>query len=299
MSLTVVILTFNEARHIERCIASIAGVASRICVIDSGSTDATVELARHAGATVLSHPWENYATQFNWALDQMPADTEWVLRLDADEVVTPALAEEISRRLPGLSDKVEGIYLPRRMTFLGQPVLRGGVFPAMMLRLFRHGKGRCEDRWMDEHIKVEGPTTRFRGELIDDNTNSLTWWTDKHNAYASREAIDLLNLEHGFSPLDTVAGLQGRQQAGVKRWIKEKIYARLPAGSRARLYFLYRYYLRLGVLDTPEGRLFHILQGYWYRRLVDAKLMEVRSYMCRHNADAPTAIKAVLKITVR
>ena len=101
------------------------------------------------------------------------------------------------------------------MTFQGRLIRHGGVFPVRVLRLFRHGCGQCENRWMDEHIKVAGPTVDFKGELIDDNLNSLTWWTDKHNKYASREAVDLLNLQYHFMPRDTVASLRGGAQAGV------------------------------------------------------------------------------------
>jgi glycosyltransferase involved in cell wall biosynthesis len=299
VTLTVVILTRNEERHIARAIRSVAGLADRVFVIDSGSTDRTVEIAENAGAMVLPNPWVNHAIQFNWALDQLPPDTDWVFRLDADEVVSAALAAEIKARLGSLSPGIAGVYISRRMTFLGRPIKWGGVFPVRVLRLFRHGRGRCENRWMDEHVLVDGETAEFKGEIVDDNLNSLTWWTEKHNAYASREVVDLMNLEYGFMAHETVADLRGGQQAGVKRWIKEKVYARLPGGIRAFIYFLYRYVLRLGFLDGKEGTAFHVLQGFWYRFLVDAKLHEVRMYMRRNNADAVTAIKDVLGIDVR
>lgn len=299
MNLTVLILTHNEGLHIERAITSVKNIASRVVVVDSGSTDKTIELARAAGALVLQNSWVNYATQLNWGLDQLPADTEWVMRLDADEVVTRALSNEISRKLCSLSSDIEGVYVPRRMTFLGRQIRWGGVFPVRVLRLFKHKKGRCEDRWMDEHIMVSGPTTSFTGELIDDNKNPLSWWTDKHNSYASREVVDLLNLDYGFMPYESVAKLSGAQQAGVKRWIKERIYARLPGGSRAFVYFFYRYVIRLGFLDGREGTAFHVLQGFWYRYLVDLKLIEVTRYMAQHDVDATEAILKVLKINVR
>ena len=299
MSLTVVILTKNEERHIARTMASVARIAHRVVVVDSGSEDRTVEIAKANGARVLKNSWTNYATQFNWALDQLPADTDWVLRLDADEVVTEALAAEIRNNLKILSSRVAGAYLSRRMTFLGRPIKWGGLFPIRVLRLFRHGAGRCENRWMDEHIIVEGETADFDGEIIDDNLNSLTWWTEKHNAYASREVVDLLNLEYGFMQQETVADIRGGQQAGVKRWIKENVYARLPGGVRAFAYFFYRYVIRLGFLDGKEGTAFHVLQGFWYRYLVDMKLHEVKTYMRKNQVDPVTAIKDVLGIDVR
>lgn len=298
MTLTVIILTKNEERHIERALACVAAIADRCVVVDSGSTDRTVELAMAAGATVLQKPWVNYATQLNWALDQLPDDTEWVLRLDADEIVTEPLAAEIRKKLTALPAQTQGIFVSRRMHFLGRRIQWGGVFPVRVLRLFRHGHGHCENRWMDEHIIVDGDTAEFSGEIIDDNLNSLTWWTEKHNSYASREVVDILNQEYRFTPQETIASLSGGQQAGIKRWIKENIYARLPGGFRVFAYFFYRYFFRLGFLDGKEGTAFHILQGFWYRYLVDTKLHEVKSHMDNNSVDAVTAINEVLGIDV-
>ena len=186
MGLTVVILARNEERHISRAISSVSSIADCCIVVDSGSTDRTREISREYGAVVLKHPWKNYSTQFNWALRQLASDTEWILRLDADEIVEPELANQIQMTLPTLGEEIRGIYVSRRMHFLGKAIRWGGVFPIRVLRIFRYGAGRCEDRWMDEHILVDGGTYELSGEIIDDNLNSLTWWTNKHNAYASR-----------------------------------------------------------------------------------------------------------------
>jgi glycosyltransferase involved in cell wall biosynthesis len=290
------ILTKNEERHIARALESVEAFAGRCVLIDSGSTDATVTIARDKGAEVLVNPWRNYATQFNWGLDHLPSDTQWVMRLDADEIVTPELAGQINEMLSRNDGSVSGLFVSRRMYFLGRPIRWGGVFPIRVLRLFRHGQGRCENRWMDEHVIVDGAVADLSGEIIDDNRQSLTWWTDKHNAYASREVVDLLNLEYGFMLHETVASLSDGKQAGVKRWVKEHVYARLPGGFRSFLYFVYRYVIRLGFLDGKEGAAFHILQGFWYRYLVDVKYHEVKSYMKQHQTDAVTAIAAVLAI---
>lgn len=298
MRLTVVVLTKNEERHIARCLDSVASFGPQVLVVDSGSTDATMDIARDKGALVLSNPWVNYATQMNWGIDHVCEDTDWIMRLDADEVVTTELAAEISDHLPKLSADIDGVYVSRRMTFLGRRIRYGGIFPVRVLRLFRNGRGRCEDRWMDEHILVSGKTAEFNGEIIDDNHNSLAWWTAKHNGYSDREVVDLLNLEYGFMPHETVADLRRGQQAGVKRWMKERVYARLPSGLRAFAYFFYRYVLRLGFLDGKEGTAFHVLQGFWYRYLVDMKLYETKTYMREQNVDAVTAIRDVLSIDV-
>lgn len=296
--LTTIILTKNEEKHIARAIQSVAAVSNRVVVVDSGSTDRTMEIARDLGAQVLENPWINHAMQFNWGLDQLPADTQWVLRLDADEYITPELHGQIAAALKTAGDEISAMIVSRRMHFMGRAIRWGGIFPIRIARLFRHGRGRCENRWMDEHIIFEGKAIDLSGELIDDNHNTVSWWTDKHNWYASREVVDLLNVEYKFMHFETVANLEGRQQAGIKRWLKEKVYARLPGGSRAVLYFLYRYVVRLGFLDGKEGAAFHILQGFWYRYLVDIKLHEVKTFMRRNDADVKEAIREVLKIDV-
>ena len=295
MNVSAVILTFNEEKHLARCLASLEGVVNNIFVIDCFSTDATVEIAEKNNAKVLQREWINYATQFNWALTQI-CDSDWVLRIDADEIVSPNLADQIKLKLPTVSEQVNGIYVNRRMTFIGNDIRYGGVFPIQVLRFFRHGYGECENRWMDEHIKVRGDTLRIDGEIIDDNLNSLTWWTDKHNKYASREAIDLLNLEFNFIAHDTVAELKKGNQAGLKRWLKEKVYARLPLGFRSFIYFLYRYIFRLGFLDGQPGLAFHFLQGFWYRYLVDAKVIEVKQHYEKYGVSIEDSIECVLNV---
>lgn len=297
--LTAVILTKNEEIHIERALASISTLVDRCFVVDSGSNDETISLAKAAGAQVLENSWINYAAQFNWALDQLPSDTQWILRLDADEIVTDQLAKEIREKLASVPASVSGINVSRRMCFLRRPIRWGGLFPIRVVRLFRYRQGRVENRWMDEHIVVDGPTHDFYGEIVDDNLNPLSWWTEKHNAYASREVVDLLNLELQFIPSDTIADLSGGGQAGAKRWIKERLYRRLPIGMRALAYFTYRYVIRLGFLDGREGAAFHVLQGFWYRFLIDMKLYEVRTYMRTNQASPIEAIRAVLGIDVK
>lgn len=291
-ALTVIILTRDEAKHIARAIKSVGDVAQRIVVVDSGSTDATVRIARSLGAEVLHNPWTNHAAQFNWALDQIADSRGWVLRLDADEVITTELAAEIAAGLPD----VDGCYVGRGIKFMGQLVRHGGVFPVSTLRLFRIGRGRCEARWMDEHIVVDGPTAYLRGRIIDDNRNPLDWWVAKHTGYASREAVDVLSREYGLMPAPH--DLPGHGRAAVKRWVKLHLYARLPAGLRAGVYFAYRYVLRGGFRDGPRARAFHVLQGFWYRYLVDVKLAEVRRYMAATGATPHDAIRDVLGIEI-
>ena len=296
ITLTVIILTYNEAVHILRAIRSVQEVADHIIVVDSGSTDNTVDIALAEGAEVLIHPFINQAEQFNWALSKLPDDTEWVLRLDADEIISPSLSLEIQNRLSKLSKKIQGVFISRYVCFLGRRIKWGGVFPIRILRLFRYGYGHCENRWMDEHIFVNGETVEFSGEIIDNNLNSLTYWTEKHNNYACREVIDILNKEYQFMQFQKAANITMSKNIGTKRWIKENIYLRLPISFRAFGYFIYRYIFRLGFLDGMEGTAFHLLQCFWYRYLIDLKLLEIKKYLKKNDAKVDKAIKDVLGI---
>ncbi len=201
--LAVVILTHNEAMHISRAIASVKSIAAQVFVIDSGSKDDTVRLATEAGAQVLAHPFINYAKQFQWALDNAPITSKWVMRLDADEIIEADLVAEIAQGLPALPDDVAGINFDRKHIFMNRWVRHGGRYPLRMLRIWRHGQGRIEDRWMDEHMVVwGGRTVNFKGGFADHNLNDLTFFTDKHNKYATREAIDALNQKLHLFPRD-------------------------------------------------------------------------------------------------
>lgn len=297
MHLTVIILTKDEEKHIARAIQSVHHVADRIVVVDSGSTDKTIQIAEELGAEVLSHPFVTQAKQFNWALEQLPADTDWIFRLDADEIVSPELAQSLEQTLPGLPATVVGANVARRMTFLRRPIRWGGVFPVRITRALRFRHGYSEDRWMDEHILLEGTEVQLDGELLDDSLQPLGRWINKHNAYASREAIEILDAEFGF--LKRYQNNTPGGQPGIKRWIKEKVYARMPAGIRAFAYFFYRYVLRLGFLDGIAGTGFHVLQGLWYRYLVDLKLYEVKLVMTDEGIDVVSAIHKVLDIDLR
>jgi glycosyltransferase involved in cell wall biosynthesis len=291
--LTVVVLTLNEEQHIERCLQSAFAIARQVFVVDSYSTDRTVELAHSMGADVIQHAWEhNHSRQLNWAIDSARISGKWVLRLDADEYVTPDLAREIAARLPAVSENVSGIYLNRRVHFLGRWLRWGDVHPMWILRIWRHGRARCESRWMDEHMRVlQGETIRFNGDIVDENLNDLTWWTAKHNGYARREAADLLNIKHGFTQSDGLGAEAGMEQARTKRRLKEGLYSPLPLFLRPMAYFLYRYLFRLGFLDGVPGLVWHVLQSFWYRFLVDANIYEIERRAKRENVEIAELIK--------
>jgi glycosyltransferase involved in cell wall biosynthesis len=276
--LAVLILTFNEARHIGRALASVAPIASEVFVIDSGSTDATVAIARAAGATVFFNPWTSHARQFQWGLDHAPITADWILRLDADEVIEPDLAAEITERLDRLPPSVTGVNLRRKHIFMGRWIRHGGRYPLTLLRLWRTGKGRIEQRWMDEHAQLtEGVAVTFKGGFRDHNFGDLSAFTAKHNRYATLEAVDVLSQRYGLSGHDATAAKSGSRLASGKRWLKETLYNRLPIGVGPLGYFLYRYVVQLGFLDGRAGLIYHGLQGFWYRFLVAAKVAEFQA----------------------
>ena len=273
---TVIILTYNEERHIERAIASVRPFASEIVVVDSHSTDRTVALAEAAGARILANSFINQARQFQWALEHIDVRTGWIMRLDADEVIEADLQDQICRQLPLLDREVAGVVLVRKHVFMKRWVRHGGRYPLLLLRLWRTGQGRVEDRWMDEHVVVwGGRTITMPGGFADINLHDLGFFIDKHNRYATREAIEVINARYGLLARDEALSVRSAsRQASNKRWIKEHVYNRLPLWVGPAGYFLYRYLLQLGFLDGRAGLIYHFLQGFWYRFLVNAKVVE-------------------------
>lgn len=291
VSVTAIVLTHNEQLHIERCIASLKSNVERIVVVDSGSNDRTVDIAARCGADVYTHPFRNYATQFNWALENCAVATDWVMRIDADEFIDAELAGQMSSQLPTASLEINGFVVERRVKFLGKMIrFGGGVSPQFLLKIWRTNKGAVENRWMDEHtVLFEGGTANLSGHLIDDNLKGLGFWVDKHNRYATREMIDALNPEFKFfeEPTSLLSS-----QALAKRIAKESVYARFPAIYRAVCYFCYRYFVRLGFLDGRAGLVFHLMQGLWYRLLVDIKILEATDFI---RSNGLPAFKAMME----
>lgn len=288
-SLAVVILTLNEEKHIDRCVRAAQQVTDQVFVVDSFSGDATLEIARSLGAQVWQHEFKNHAEQLIWALEHLPITAEWVMRVDADEVISPAMAGEIRDALPAAQDTINGFMVPLYVRFQGEQIRHGG-YPQQQLRIWRRGRAKVERRWMDEKIIVEGDVGRLRSAYLDDNLNDIAWWTAKHNGYSTREAIDLLNGKYGFLPA-AAEGHALTRQARQTRWMKLHVYANFPLGIRAFLYFAYRMIFRLGVLDGRGGFMFHFLQGCWYRYLVDVKVRAVERRMCVDDVDCVEAIR--------
>lgn len=272
LDISVIILTYNEKIHIERCINNAKKFAKDIYLVDCFSDDGTVEIAKSMGAKVFQHPWENYSKQFNWALQNLPINTEWVWRMDADEYLSAELIDELHKKLPSLENGINGFTAPCLRIFMGR-YIKHGIIPLILLRLFKIKYAICENRFMDEHIQLsEGTIGALKKPFYDDNLNGLTWWTNKHNSYATREAIDLLMTEYGLYE-NTIVN-SGEHSAAIRK--KKLKYIKMPLFWRAFAFFVLRYFFRLGFLDGKEGFLWHFLQGFWYRTLADAKVYEIK-----------------------
>lgn len=276
---SLIILTYNEEVNIEYALRSVAGWTSEIIIVDSFSTDGTIEICQRYTDKIYQHPFENQAKQFNWALDNVPIEHEWILRLDSDEMVPPELGHEICERLPALPPDVTGIYLRRQVYFMGRWMRHGAFYPMWFLRIFRRGKGRYEEITEEHIVLTEGRTVRMRNDFIDYNRKGLTFWVDKHNHWSLGEMLDVMAAAgEARMPEGTVRPRLTGTQEQRRRWLKTKIYARMPLFLRAFLHYIYRYFVRLGFLDGKEGLIFHFMQGFWYRFLVDAKIYEARKF---------------------
>lgn len=269
--ITAIILTKNEEANIERCINSIKGWIERIVVVDSGSTDSTIELAQNLGAEIYHHePFIDYAKQFNWAIDNTNITTTWIFRFDADECVTPALKDEIIKQCQlHKNDDVTGFMMRYKIYFLGKFLKHGGAYPFLKITIFKNGKGRFEDRSMGEHIVLnEGHCLNLKEDCEHYDFKSLNTFIEKHNWYATREVADYFAVRSGRKN----AVLDGQPEKAKK--LRDGVYYRLPKFFRAKLYYWYKFYFKMGFLDGEPGRVWAFIQAYFYRFIVDAKIYE-------------------------
>jgi glycosyltransferase involved in cell wall biosynthesis len=268
--LSVIILTFNEEANIAQALASACGWAKRVFIVDSFSTDKTLEIASSYNCVIAQFPFESYSRQRNRALSELPIDTAWTLFLDADEWLPEDLKIEMARVLE--TDPPEcGFYLRRRFYWLNTWIKRG-YYPVWILRLFRSGKARCEDREVNEHILVNGTAGFLRGDFIHQDRKPLAEWIEKHNRYAVKEAQALLRAA---DRRDTLPASFSGSQAERMRWLRERIYNRLPPVIRPALFFAYRVLLRGGILDGWRAIVYHFLQAFWYPLLIDLHFLEL------------------------
>lgn len=290
----VIILTYNEEANIAQALASVCGWAREVHVVDSFSADATVQVSSRFDCQVHQHHFENYAKQRNWALSTLPIQSEWILFLDADEWVSEDLKQEIVDVLAS-NPEVDGFLIKWRFIWRGVWIRRG-YYPNWLLRLFRAGRGRCEDRAVNEHMIVPGAVGRLKNDFIHEDRKPLSAWIEKHSRYARREAAEIFTAPSGG---DLPMRLFGRK-AERTRWLRYKVYNRIPPLVRPLLYFFYRAVLQGGFLDGTTALTYHFLHALWYPLLIDLYYLEMRPSASRPsevpeiamNARNETAVKS-------
>lgn len=287
--ISVIVLVGREERHIARCLEKLAALAPRqVFVVESQHGDRTHEVAVETGRSLkfevrslkcdslrcevsssksdtilytVFHPWPgNQAAQFQWALDNLPIEANWILRLDADEYLTPELIAEIQERLPKLPNAVAGVVLRRRHIWRDVWVKRG-MYPTRILRIFRRGRGRSDGKLMDEHILVDGESVEFQHDFVDHSLIPLEDWEAKHRNYARREAQSFLS---------------GEKSTGAKGRLKWCYYHLLPSFARPAIYWFRRAIVAGAYFESPEARDFTWRHAFWYRTLVEKEIREMK-----------------------
>lgn len=271
--ISVLIPTFNEEPNIAQCLSSVLGWADEVFVVDSFSTDRTVEIAKEMGATVVQHRFEGYAQQKNWAMDTLPFRNEWLLILDADEYVTAKSREEMASLAGANGAGFDGFLINRRFVFYGKWIKHCGWYPSWHLRFFRHRLGRYENRPVDEHVILNGKIGNLKQDLIHRDCRDMDWWIAKHNRYATLNAIAYEQVENNQLASERIQPRLFGNHVERRRFLKERVWRHLP--GRSLLFFLYLYIFRLGFLDGRKGLMFCAMHGVFEQMKV-AKQWELR-----------------------
>ncbi|AEB09502.1 glycosyltransferase family 2 protein [Desulfobacca acetoxidans] len=275
---SVIILTYNEEVNIRACLQSAKDLTDEIFIVDSFSTDQTLNIARAYTEKIYQNAWVHWADQRNWALDNLPLKTDWVLFLDADERLTPELCQEISETLAGKANpSVQGYYIKRNFYFLGRWLKHGGYKADYILRLIKKQQARILKRGAWEYATVQGELGYLNYPMRHEDARGLTYWIAKHNNYAIMESHELVRLDNKAGLTNEAAATNQRKiEHKFKIWLREKIWVRMPLFIRPLFYFFYRYIVQLGFLDGKEGLIYCFLHGLWYPFLVDAKYLELK-----------------------
>lgn len=278
-NITCIILTKNEEKNIARCLESIKELAERIVIVDSGSTDGTLEIAKGYNADIYHHEFENYARQFNWAIDNVGIKTNWVYRIDADESISEELRKEILEEVvKHNNDDINGFVMKFKVYFMGKWLKHGGVYPFYNLTIFKYGFARYEERKMGEHLILSsGKTIDLRNDCDHYDFKNLSIFINKHNWYATREVNDYFELREGKKISSDLY-----KEAKKAKKLRDGFYYKLPLFFRAKLYYWYRYYLKFGFLDGKPGKIYAMIQAYFYRFIVDAKIYECKKLNYRY-----------------
>jgi glycosyltransferase involved in cell wall biosynthesis len=286
----IILLVYNEEIHLKRCLENLLLLTSNIYVVDSYSTDNTLDILNEYGIVYVQNKFSNHSNQVNFAIKNFPFKTNYILRIDSDELLSLELIKEIkTSKLLDSNSEISGFYIKRKVKFLNKILNYGNINPIWLLRLWKIGKGVCDDKLMDEKIIVsDQKTAKLQNIIIDNNLNNLTWWTHKHNNYSNREALEILNKKYLISK-NSFKG--DYYSIDFILFLLKSFYNKMPIFLRSFLLFFYSYFLKLGILDGIPGFIWNVLQVFWYRYLVDVKVYEFE-YL---NGFDKVKIKAELK----
>ncbi|MBA7603147.1 hypothetical protein ES703_10251 [subsurface metagenome] len=277
--ISVIILTYNEEENIEKCLKSIYGWVNEVLIVDSYSTDKTLELAKKYIDKIYQHKFDGHTQQWQWALNNLPIKSDWIFALDADFIVTEELWKEVSRRFDNVNKEVVGFYVRRKEIFKGRAILHGGVYPNYRLIIFKKNQVRFdENELVDAHFYVGGKVEKLEFDVIEQNSkdNSIFFWIEKQNKYARRQAIEEIRRKN--DKLDHPIKMSIFGTPDQRKLFLKNVWYRFPLYIRPFIYFFYRYILKLGILDGKEGFIYHFTQCFLYRMLVDINIDEILSY---------------------
>jgi glycosyltransferase involved in cell wall biosynthesis len=277
LPISAIILTYNEEKNIKNCLESLYVMIGDILIVDSGSTDKTLDIARQYTDKIYYHPFHTHAEQWNWAFRNLPFSYEWCLVLDADQSVTSGLMEELREVFRVPPSGVGGYYINRRQIFRGKWIRFGGYYPKYLLRLFKIKEVYCDERELvDKRFYVKGRTQKLKHDIIEENLkeNDISFWVQKHNRYSDLLAQEELCYRKNQPARLVKPAILGNPDQRTL-WLKG-LYYKLPLYVRPFVYFFWRYFICLGFLDGGKGFLFHFLQGFWYRLIIDMKIHELK-----------------------
>lgn len=273
LPVSVIVPTRNEERNLAACLDGLA-FADELIVYDSYSDDSTLEIAQSKGARIVQRAFDVFSTHKNWAIDNIDFAHDWLLIVDADERVSPALATEIAavvrRNDP---NGPAGYYIARQNFFAGRWIRHCGMYPDYQLRLFRRGRARYENRIVHEHMQVDGSTGKLKNHFVHRDDKGIERYIDRHNVYSSLEAVEIHRLLNGRSG-DTIQPNFWKGGPPRRRALKNFAYRYLP--MRSFFVFLYMYLAKAGFLDGRIGFRYCLLRAI-YEYQIGAKLIELRN----------------------
>jgi len=272
-TVSIIVPTLNEELNLPDCLASISPYFAHVFVVDSLSSDRTLEIARAHGAHVAQNPFEGYAKQYNWARDNLPLETDWIAYFAADERLTPALRKELAQTTRPGGTEHAGFFIPQRYVFMDRLLEHGGWAPSYQLRMFRRSLGRWEERAVHEIPIVEGTLGYLENHYIHHDARDIAHFVRKHNRYSTLEAEEAVAelLASGAGRKLFEGSLWGDAMER-RRWIKTRLWPRLPA--RFVIKFVHQYIVKRGFLDGRQGYYFALLHAF-YEMLIAAKTHEL------------------------